>query len=104
MYRISGETWAIEDRDEFLEECDAAFRVMNHVREEESDEDVQWAFAKCFANWEREEFTVLFGREEGPEREDHMLNVSASRGEEGDWEVRTVKRIRSPSSLPEDPR
>lgn len=102
MYRISGETWVIEDREEFLEECEAAFRVMNHVREEESDGDVRWKFAKCFANWEREEFTALFGREKGPELEEHMLNVAASRGGEGEWEVRTVKRVRRPSSLPEE--
>lgn len=101
MYRISGQTWVIEDREEFLEECDAAFRVMNHVREEESDDDVQWAFAKCFANWDREEFTVLFGRTEGPEIEDHMLNVAASRDDDGEWSVHTVKRVRRPSSMPE---
>lgn len=102
MYRISGQTWVIEDREEFLEECGAAFRIMNHVREEESDEEVEWRFAKCFANWEREEFTALFGRESGPDLEEHMLNVAASRDEDGDWGVRTVKRVRRPSSLPED--
>jgi len=102
MYRISGQTWVIEDREEFLEECDAAFRVMNHVREEESDDEVQWSFARCFANWDRGEFTVLFGRSEGPELEDHMLSVAATRGEDGEWNVRTVKRIRRPSSMPEE--
>lgn len=102
MYRISGETWVIEDRAEFLEECEAAFRVMNHVREQESDDDVQWRFAKCFAKPEREEFTVLFGRSEGPGLEEHMLNVAATRGEDGEWEVRTVKRVRRPSDLPGD--
>lgn len=102
MYRISGQTWVIEDREEFLEECDAGFRVVNHVREEESDDEVEWTFAKCFANRERGEYTVLFGRAEGPEMEEHMLNVAASRGEDGDWEVRTVKRIRRPSSAPGD--
>lgn len=102
MYRISGMTWVIEDREEFLEECGAAFRVLNHVREEETDEEVGWRFAKCFANWEREEFTVLFDREDGPELEDHMLNVAASRSGQDEWDVRTVKRIRRPSSLPED--
>lgn len=96
MYRIAGQTWVIEDREEFLEECGAAFRVMNHVREQESDDDVRWSFAKCFANWEREEYTVLFGREQGPELEEHMLNVGATRGEDGEWEVRTVKRVRRP--------
>lgn len=102
MYRISGQTWVIEDREEFLEECDAGFRVVNHVREAESDDEVEWQFAKCFANRERDEYTVLFSRAEGPEMEEHMLNVAASRGEDGDWEVRTVKRIRRPSSAPGD--
>lgn len=101
MYRISGETWAIEDRDEFLEECDAAFRVMNHVREEESDDEIRWSFARCFANPERGEYTVLFGREEGPELEEHMLNVAATRGNDGEWRIRTVKRVRKPGDLPE---
>lgn len=101
MYRISARTWVIEDRQEFLEECDAAFRVMNHVREEESDDEVKWEFAKCFANRDREEFTVLFGRSGGPEIEDHMLNVAASRADDGEWNVRTVKRVRRPSNMPE---
>lgn len=102
MYRISGQTWVIEEREEFLEECPAAFRVMNHVREEESDDEIQWVFAQCFANWDRDQYTVLFGREQGPELEEQMLNVGASRDEGGDWDVRTVKRVRRPRSAPEE--
>lgn len=95
MYRISDSTWVIEDREEFSAECGAAGTLLAHVREEHSGDGVSWEFVKCFASWERDEYTAVFQGRDAAGPEEPVLTVAATReGEE--WAVRTVRLIRHP--------
>lgn len=92
MIRITGNTWHIADRSEFLNRCAFGADILAYAEKREAEDGCLWFFRDCYADWERKQFLVSFGSYETIEYKDHLLALSAKPNSEGVYQFSVMRK------------
>lgn len=96
MQRV-GNGWLITDVGEFWQHCAFAEKVVDFADEQAKLDGLRWYFKECYANWDANSHTTIFGSYVVPPYDKYLLSVNATlRGNE--WNVTIVKKVTGQAS------
>jgi hypothetical protein len=92
MECVTGDTWFIQDEDEFYSHCEPAKSIKEHAKAEEKISDCLWFFKECYADWKAMTFTAIFCSYKTPDYANYILSIQANKDDAGRWEIKTMKK------------
>lgn len=83
-------TWIMKTEEEFTDNCECAYKVLNFIDNIETD--VRWWFNIAYYNQFDNAYNVLFTSYITEEYKDYVLSIYAIK-KDGEWNLRITKKV-----------